>query len=531
MTNKTQGSRGENLFYIACTPPSSAVDVAINKVTEDLHGRDFHVEITRPRPAGVPYDLHAEVIQCTAQIKTSRRGRSTSLKLGNALKAINSPLPFFVFLYYPATSDTPQLFGRHVWREEFEEWLERARRADLNSESLSEVKVQIHFDESHRISGNPATWMLERVSEQGDDYASRKSALVDGAGYDSNRGKGTIIFDGADAIERIVEHELGLVPDLSFTSLRIHDVRFGIMSKEPTFSLESGTLTMQATPRPVTLQIGDFGDDPLEVPAEAFATTLVGPTAPEFRVRVVAGPLDLIVSPNGFSNTLRLSCGPATSMTVLNCLAMTTLANLVRQGPVPIHVSGPAGHLFSLTLSDLPWLPEALHTYHPVAQMLLEIIGDDRAASVMLTIRDVSTNLQTLNYLANLHLAASWKFRVSEDRTIPSFRTMLGYHCFSLGNLHVALICDAIRHSAAESSTNEAIFYPLHIVTRKIFDSETRARTWAATEFIRKLRRYGEETASFEDGDLGEWIKRVRDQEDITMSIGTVPRPPSSRRQ
>lgn len=167
------GKKAEADFITLCMD----VDATVNSSDDDQHGWDHVVEIAPAKPSNLPADLKTHVISCFAQIKgTKGRKRTAKLKLSNAVKSAQSPLPSFVFLLaYTKSGVPPTIYARHIWQDQIHHWLKRARETEATGKTdLRKLTVNIKFKEADRLDISPATWIEQTLAPFGDSYTSQK---------------------------------------------------------------------------------------------------------------------------------------------------------------------------------------------------------------------------------------------------------------------------------------------------------------------------------------------------------------------
>ncbi|MXZ81335.1 MAG: DUF4365 domain-containing protein, partial [Gammaproteobacteria bacterium] len=172
-------------FASLCT----ASGAACNESKDDLHGWDYIVEIPPTRNPNRLPDKQPRIITALVQIKSTTKNRLiTRIKLSNALKAIQSDLPCFIFMF-SYNDDQIKIFGKHVWSEFSEIVLKKARQSEIHgSNSLHKKSISVLFEPSDEIqSSEIAQWIQRTVNEIGEDYASKKIRIRDKCGYEKRR--------------------------------------------------------------------------------------------------------------------------------------------------------------------------------------------------------------------------------------------------------------------------------------------------------------------------------------------------------
>lgn len=278
-----------------------ALGASVQDVTEDDHGWDLLVEFPSQVETAFP-DLDPPLTRCFIQVKSTRSRRtSTRVKLSNALKFANDGTPCFVALatYPDGPKKHEALYLRHVWATDMAQALKAAREASSEGKPLHTRHLPVVFTASERVDEDLAEILLEAIARVGTDYRSKKEALAGSLGYEAGWGQGQLVL-AADHDEKDLQDLLiGLRTDIPIESFATTEIRFGI--KGPTKTMGPGRLSLDLEPTSrcvLTLQRRDTGEQ-LNWTGALF-TAAVGWLPPADRkLRVVAGPMELIVSGTG----------------------------------------------------------------------------------------------------------------------------------------------------------------------------------------------------------------------------------------
>ena len=160
-----------------------------HRVDEDESGWDFLVEVP-PEPFAGPADTHPPAKSAYVQVKSAQKGRLTCrLKLSNALRAAQSPQPWFVLLVIAgARKERVKLYAVHVWEDLMRRVLEAVRRAENRRRPLNRSWLTIRFGVADEKSDNLVSWMQQAIDAAAPDYEQAKKSIYRTAGYDEVMG-------------------------------------------------------------------------------------------------------------------------------------------------------------------------------------------------------------------------------------------------------------------------------------------------------------------------------------------------------
>lgn len=280
-----------------------AAGASVQRVSEDDHGWDLLVEFPSRVETAFP-DTDPALTRCLIQVKSVRnRRRTTRVKVSNALKFAKDALPCFVALVtYPGDPRGHEaIYLRHVWATDMAEALKAARRCAAGGQPLNRQTLTIAFTTGERVDDDLADRLLEAIAREGIDYAERKKRLSDSLGYEAGWGASELVLaDGHDA-QDLQDLLLGRRADLPIESITTTEARFGIPS--PPVKRGPGKLSVVVKPRTrcvMTLQKRG-ADEQLSYPGAVFAAGLEWLPLAEQKLRVVAGPIELIIARDGSS--------------------------------------------------------------------------------------------------------------------------------------------------------------------------------------------------------------------------------------
>jgi hypothetical protein len=219
-----QGRSAEKAFSKLCSDSG----VTCNPSAEDDHGWDHIVEFPQQPAPGVSADMHRPIPAVFVQTKShGGRGLKVTMKLSNALKLARSVSPAFVVLQAPDERGSPGWFAVHFWETLVGRALKRAREASRDGIAEDDFhKLSFSFTMSKRDRKSDAEllpWMASTVSQAGRDYSAAKAAL-----HPAPQIVGVVNVGPLASIEQLVDHQLGLTPNIPISSVTLNLRRFGI---------------------------------------------------------------------------------------------------------------------------------------------------------------------------------------------------------------------------------------------------------------------------------------------------------------
>ena len=238
----------ERYFGTLC----AAEGVVCNKAEEDESGWDFHVEFPQQPLAGPP-DMHPARITAYVQVKSARRrdGLVCRVKLSNALRAAQSPKPWFVVLVVADAGNEPtSIYALHVWEALIRRSLKAVRRGHNERKALHKCDFTIRFNAADERRDRLLAWMYQAIDDVGPDYEQQKKSIFQTVGYEEGYGIVHVTFEPTTA-DKILENFLGLGSGIPMSRFVYSPARFGILSPEPELDASSGVF--HVTPKPATV--------------------------------------------------------------------------------------------------------------------------------------------------------------------------------------------------------------------------------------------------------------------------------------
>jgi hypothetical protein len=172
---------------------------------------------------------------------------STRVKLSNALRFANTPLPCFVVLFVYGRNDAPDIYVAHFWHDL--DWPNSGGGAALGGggdSALHKRHLPIAFTAGDHVT-DPLGHILEETGSPG-SYGARKALILGRTGFEDGLGVASITFAPAVTPERFVDTQLGLGEPLEVSRFRFVTKRFGIEAGPPLADFTSGALSVEANP-------------------------------------------------------------------------------------------------------------------------------------------------------------------------------------------------------------------------------------------------------------------------------------------
>lgn len=277
-----------------------------NDSHEDAHGWDHVVEFDPHPVEGLPADLQRELPAVFVQTKTRAEPSDLTVvvKLSNALRFTRSDHPCFVVLVVAPPRAEPRFFAVHWWDALMARSLERARR--LHLEGVDEAAFNRRSftfrmrPEDEKSGPQLVGWLRDTVEAAGRNYALEKARLRETVGYGDDRFSGTIQVGPLGSLEELVDHQLGLTPNIPVARITFNNRRFAL---DAPFPLPDGPPTfVSMTAHPVaTCEVRARGPDGTEFTTRGDVIAPAIPDLPEElrKLRIRTPLFDLIWKPAG----------------------------------------------------------------------------------------------------------------------------------------------------------------------------------------------------------------------------------------
>lgn len=520
-----QGRHGESRFEALCQDPHAIVDAVVNRSNDDQHGWDHVIDLTPCKTDSLPADLQNHLVQCFAQIKTTRgRYPKTKVKLSNAIKSAKSPSPSFIFLFHYKEDGRIVLYGKHIWEADIAIFLRAARDASVNKKNtdLHKVALSINFTKENIIDSHPSDWMLHEIENNGSDrYAAKKIEIANSVGYDEFPNVGNFSIPSTTSMRDIVMHEIGYIEDLPVLNVSMFDNRFGIKSKLPMPSLEKGRISFSHKGKPLTLKVISASNDQFEMSAKLYVPTLVPYGHDEYKYRVQAGCIDIVVEPKTRTNNITFSFDLHKAGKFNHKIGIACFLSWSKNEKVDFEVYGDEGSLFRGRTGSLADPEDWLDQHATVGVYLKELLGDKRSKKIKISHQSFQENVADMYYAAVLSNAKSLRFEASFEGDVQDFEYILGYSCTSLDGWSIGAFYK-IEIKARSKNGNKHTYY---------FSTPTRCREFVIKRPIGKFKQYLKEeflsfrkkfdtpTAVIMDGNLENWGKNSNGDGDVSIDI------------
>lgn len=308
-----------------------------NMSTEDETGWDFVVEFPARLPLGLPSDMRPGDVACLVQVKSTTLGRpATRLKLSNALRFANAPLPCFVVLFvYARNGDGRGIYVSDFWREQMARTLEAARRAAAEGdERLHRRYLPMAFGAGYRAEDPVSRIAAEAAAHAA--YAETKAAFLLRTGFEDGLGDASVTFGRMVTRERVVDAQLGLGDPLEVARFSFTTRRFGILAGPALADFGPGTLHIEARPtgRCVVSLAPETGDDEIDIAADVYLPSQ--PDLPDglLKVRLRSPIFDLSVKPSTGETSFRVAVPPERALPLPDLSKLMRLRGMLANGPV-----------------------------------------------------------------------------------------------------------------------------------------------------------------------------------------------------
>ncbi len=520
-----QGRYGEARFAAMCQAPDARADAVLNKATDDMHGWDHFVEIELDKQSDLPADLQNNLIQCFAQIKTTGGTLpKTRVKLSNAIKASNSSLPSFLFLYHQEKgSEDAALYGTHIWDHEISRTLKRARETEISGNRiLNKQYIHYQFCEDDLITENPVDWMLRKIeSVDANSYSERKSRLAASVGYGEHKIEGDIFFGPLKSIGDVVMHQIGLAEDLPVKSLTLFDKRFDIRSRNPVEEFGEGRIKINVTPRPVTLLVSSTSGRSFEMPAQALAPNIVPYDHPDFRTHVKAGQISIVVSPHTASQKFDISFNTVDPHSLLQQTGLLCFFNWSENSHVEFQVKVDAGKLFRGKIKTVEKAENWMKALEDLGHYLIEVIGREICKNISVSLKDMHETQCTSKFAASIHSAGTIRFQANFENDIDKFDKLIAFNYGKIGEWSFGSIWEMdLQLREVDQSITSFYFHKPKITKKFAFKQPLdEFRETMAAEFSEFRSTFTNPVAVIQDGDLSEFNKAITDKKPIFFSV------------
>lgn len=322
-------------------------------VDEDESGWDRLIEFPEKAFLG-PADMRPPRVVAYAQVKSVENGPPICrVKLSNALRAAQSPQPWFIVLVTGETPNQPsRVFAVHVWDNLIRRTLEAVRRAHNAGRSLHKCSLAIRFRQKDEVGEKLVQWMQEAIDTVQPAYESAKNIINKTAGYEDGYGTGLLTIE-SESEDEIIRNFLGLGDGLRVNKFTFTPQRFGIPLPAPEIDMSEGVVYIEPQPK-CEIEIR------LRSPARSISIILQGhaygiglPWIPDHqkRVRFSAGFMEVLFSCDGHAEfDAHLNVLEKHDLTTIGDYAM--LNNWLKDGSVNLQVWTNENRVIAGTLTN-----------------------------------------------------------------------------------------------------------------------------------------------------------------------------------
>jgi hypothetical protein len=521
------GPRGEAAFKHLCHSSETKHEVNLNNPTNDLHGWDYLVEIT-PKVSDAPADLQTQVVQCLAQIKsTNTKGRTVRLKLSNALKAAQAPYPSFIFLLaFTDNHDIPSVYGRHVWSNEIEDWLRRAREHSTSgARRLHKQEVKLKFLDSEIITTSPSDWMLNQVASIGiNEYAKEKTRLVETVGYGKIRKTGTLRIGPITSEQDLALHEIGIIDSLPLDQVEIFDQRFGINAASPEMNFGSGgTIKLRKEPVKIRLKVESSGGEVSSCEALLIASTLLGPKHPEARIRISTEIVDIIFKPNSNDGKTSINFNFEKRSSIERLTTSVDIWQWLSLGDIEISIFSDQGRLHHSRLLQREAKVQSLEVEQQALRHAIDLIDKDKLARVECSLSEIRDLISATRISAPFSTAPFSKITSEFDGTVENFDYALFYTYGSINEWAFGVMYSSkVREIQRHGSSHHFSFDTMKAYRSFFFKTSLEnIKRDLIQEFENWRDSFSCPTAIVMDGDLRKLAATLNDNKVIDLDVRT----------
>jgi hypothetical protein len=264
-------------------------------VGEDESGWDLLIEFP-PKSHPGPADTRPPASTAYVQVKSVRNGRPLTcrIKLSNALRAVQSPQPWFIVL----VNQDARVYAIHVWEELVRRTLEAVRRAENKQRPLNRSEQRIRFEASDEKGNELVLWMQESIDSVKQEYDEAKRAIYQAAGYEAGYGTVRMTIEARTA-EEIMKNFLGVGDGLRVSRFTFTSTRFGIPAPVSQIEASSGIVHIAPVPAgDIELRLrSHLTSQPIVLSGKVYHANLPGESKNQNRLRFSASFLEIVWGP------------------------------------------------------------------------------------------------------------------------------------------------------------------------------------------------------------------------------------------
>jgi hypothetical protein len=306
-----------------------------HSVDEDESGWDRLIEFREKEFSGPP-DTRPPRAVAYVQVKSVEKGLTCRVKLTNALRAAQSPQPWFIVLVTGETQP-PRVYAVHVWEELIRRTLKAVRRAHSGKRPLNKSSLTIRFRRCDEKGDSLVQWMQDAIDTLSPEYETAKRAINRTAGYEDGYGAAVLTIE-ANNEEEILKNFLGLGDGLRINKFTFTPSRFGISSPQPQLDFSSGVAHIKPEPAgEVEIRLREPASFRVIVlHGHAYVTGLPEVPDDQKTYRFSAGFLEMLWGPSTSSFTAHLDRDQKHALATLE--NYVALNEWCAQGPVDLQV-------------------------------------------------------------------------------------------------------------------------------------------------------------------------------------------------
>jgi hypothetical protein len=481
-----------------------------HEVTEDESGWDYLVEFP-PKPHAGPAESAPPNAASYVQVKSTETAQmSCRIKLSNALRAAQSPQPWFiVFMKAHKKTHGVTIYAIHFWEDLIRRTLEAVRKAEVKGTPLNRATLPIRFGAGDNKTNNLISWMQQSIDAVKPEYDEVKRSLFKTVGFESGYGEGTLTVQASNE-EEIIKNFLGLGEGLRVQHFSFTPSRFGIPASAPEVEATEGTVVI--TPS----HVGDVevrvrshaSAHPIVMPGKAYVLNIPGMDDGFKRLRFSAAFLDLIWKIGGATDfSIRFDHNLKHDLVTLE--NYTTMNEWLTRGAIDVQVWRDGMRAFAGALQVDPaklwpnWKIAA-----SASRLLRAVAGPSSGVTVSLRELSKASGSQTF---AEIWDTPSFRVEFNHTPDVPSALTSVVYwfHLHVGEHAFYALVLRAVREDVVVGgkrviTAGQGRLLENFVLTRP--NAEDRAMM--KSDYERHLARLEASETPIGFGDLRDFITR-----------------------
>jgi len=242
----TTGEIGQDFFKLLC----SQAGIVCNPSLQDQAGWDFKLDFSGDDALDLQ-NVHKSPQHCIVQVKaTAKNLRSFNIKLSNAHRYATTLEPVFIaVIQIDKSGSAKRLFVIHFDEKLIERTLSRVtKERQTDNRSLNRCKIKITakaIDEVSPITGiSLKTRLRHHISDDVQEYMSRKHNFLQRAGYSDQSGNISFKISSPEDLKDLIEMSIGLKESAQIVDVSKSIKRFESLEKDSSQSSSTGTLSM-----------------------------------------------------------------------------------------------------------------------------------------------------------------------------------------------------------------------------------------------------------------------------------------------